>query len=69
MVNESVERGSSADGAVGQRYEEGFGASSGIRPETAETGGRVRTPEMGDDALIDRTPNNLEKENAGLADN
>ena len=47
---------------------EGFAASSGIRPETAETHGGIRAPEMKDDSKPDRVPDSIEKENAGLAD-
>lgn len=50
-------------------YREGFAASSGVRNGTAETGGRVRHPETGDDSRPDRTPDSIENENAGLADN
>lgn len=49
-------------------YEEGFDASSGIRPESAETGGRIKAPEMKDDPKNDRTPDSIERENSGLAD-
>lgn len=68
VTEASLEEGSSANGDVQLSYEEGFGASSGIRPEVAETGGRAKAPEMQDDAIPDRTPDSLEKENAGLAD-
>jgi hypothetical protein len=68
MIQNSLDHGSTADGLTAQQYEEGFGASSGIRPEVAETGGRLKAPEMKDDAIPDRTPNSPEKENAGLAD-
>lgn len=47
---------------------EGFAASSGIRPEVAETGGRVKNPQMKDDMADDRVPDSIEKQNAGLAD-
>lgn len=47
---------------------EGFAASSGIRPETAETGGRRPYPEMEDESHPDRVPPSIEKENAGLAE-
>lgn len=49
-------------------YEEGFASASGVRPETAETGGRVRYPETKDAARPDPVPLSIEKENAGLAD-
>lgn len=49
-------------------YEEGFAASSGVRQETAETGGRIKHPEMKDDSRPDRVPDSIEEENAGLAD-
>ncbi len=50
-------------------FEEGFAASSGIRPESAETGGRIDHPEMLDDSMPDPLPESLEEENPGLADN
>lgn len=56
------------DGSIGLAYEEGFAASHGVRPETAETGGRMRHPDMQDDSHPDRIPNKIEKENPGLAD-
>lgn len=69
MIEESLQEGSSADGRIAKIYEEGFAASSGVRSETADSGGRIKAPEMKDDALSDRTADSLEKENAGLADN
>jgi hypothetical protein len=70
MIDESLDKGSSADGVVDKAYREGFGASSGVRNETAESGGHSNpAPEMKDDSIPDRVPNSLEKENAGLADN
>ncbi len=68
VVKETVDRGSSADAEIQQSFREGFGASSGIQPEVAETGGRAISPEMKDDARPDRVPDSVEKENAGLAD-
>lgn len=68
VVKESVDRGSSSDGDVAKLFREGFGASSGVQQETAESGGRIASPEMKDDSIPDRTPNSVEKENAGLAD-
>jgi hypothetical protein len=50
-------------------YEEGFAASSGIRNETAETGGRVKHPEVKDHSNRNIAANSIEEENAGLADN
>lgn len=47
-------------------YEEGFASASGVRNETAESGGRLKHPETKDDA---RVPGSIEHENAGLADN
>ncbi len=49
-------------------FVEGFAASSGIRPESAETGGRLDHPEVFDDLVPDPEPISLEEENAGLAD-
>ncbi len=68
QIEKTLDDGSTADGRVEKSYREGFAASSGIRPETAETGGRAKAPEMADDAIPDRTPDSIEKENAGLAD-
>lgn len=51
-----------------QAYEEGFASASGVRPETAETGGRIRAPERKDAAQIDPVPKSIEEENAGLAE-
>ena len=51
-------------------YEEGFAAASGVRPETAASGGRIRHPEDKDSAHSgSRVPDPSEKENSGLADN
>ena len=53
--------------------EEGFASASGVRNETAATGGRVKHPETKDEdrtnRLSHRAPNPVEDENAGLADN
>jgi hypothetical protein len=49
-------------------YEEGFASASGVRPETAETGGRIRHPESKDAPQPDPVPKQIERENAGLAD-
>ena len=68
VMEDSLKKGSSADGSVGNSYREGFAASSGIRPEAAETGGRAHAPEAKDKATPDPVPTSLEKENAGLAD-
>ncbi len=68
MIEESLRDGSSADGLVNQSYREGFAASSGIRPESAETGGKAFAPESKDSNGTGRTVNSVEKENAGLAD-
>ena len=60
------------DHAGGQQdlaLREGFAASSGIRPESAETGGRIDHPEMLDDTMPDPVPDIIEEENPGLADN
>ena len=70
-VDEQMEETARFDGTgdvTGKSYREGFAASSGVRNETAETGGRVRAPEMGDNSRPDRVPNSIEEENAGLAD-
>lgn len=47
---------------------EGFAASSGIRPEAAESGGRIKNGQMKDDSQGDRVPDSIEKQNSGLAD-
>lgn len=47
---------------------EGFAASSGIRQEAAETGGRIKNGQMKDDPKNDRVPDSIEKQNSGLAD-
>lgn len=49
-------------------FEEGFAASSGVRPETAETGGRVKNPEKKDSALVESTLDAVADENAGLTE-
>ena len=53
--------------------EEGFAAASGVRNETAETGGRIKHPETKDEEYTKRdthqAPNPVDEENAGLADN
>jgi len=48
-------------------YEEGFASASGVRPETASTGGRIRHPESKDKARTSALTS-IEEENAGLAD-
>jgi hypothetical protein len=40
-----------------------------VRPETAETGGRIRHPESKDAPQPDPVAKKIENENAGLADN
>ncbi len=50
--------------------EEGFGAASGVRPDTASSGGHVLHPETKDGARnTGKVPNHFEDENEGLADN
>jgi hypothetical protein len=56
-------------GTLQHAYEEGFAASDGVRGGTAETDGRVKHPEEGDDSKPKRTPQSIEDENPGLADN
>jgi len=56
-------------GNIQRAYEEGFASADGIRGGTAETNGRVRHPEKGDDTTPKRTPDSIENENPGLADN
>jgi hypothetical protein len=50
-------------------YEEGFASASGIRPDTAASGGHIRHPESKDAPAIDPVPKSIEEENPGLADN
>ena len=56
-------------GNMQHAYEEGFAASDGVRGGTAESDGRVKHPEEGDDSRPTRTPESIENENPGLADN
>jgi hypothetical protein len=49
-------------------YEEGFASASGVRNETAETGGRVQHPEAKDRSRPDPVSPSIEDENAGLAE-
>ena len=64
----------SVDEKIRQGYtrnamEEGFGAASGVRPETAASGGMVTAEENGDEARkTGKVPNHFENENSGLAD-
>ncbi len=65
-TNEPVEK---KFGNFQRAYEEGFAASDGVRGETAETDGRVKHPEKGDDSRPRRQDPSIENENPGLADN
>lgn len=65
-MKQVIERSSSAGDTMS--YEEGFASASGIRPETAETGGRIKNPENKDAAKSDPTAASIKKENPGLAD-
>ena len=56
-------------GNMQNAYEEGFASADGVRGGTAETDGRVTHPEKGDDSIPKRTPDFIENENPGLADN
>ena len=49
-------------------FVEGFAASSGVRQESAETGGRLDHTEILDELLPDSEPMPVDEENAGLAD-
>ena len=50
--------------------EEGFGSASGVRPETASSGGHILHPETADGPRnTGKVPNHLDEENEGLADN
>lgn len=55
--------------ATSPAFEEGFAASSGVRPQAAETGGRIKDEETLDDTDPDRVIDATEIEIAGLADN
>ena len=55
-------------GNIQQAYEEGFAASDGVRGETVETAGRVKTTEKADESKPMRVPETIENENPGLAD-
>ena len=49
-------------------YVEGFASASGIRPETAESGGRIKHPEDRDAPQVEgQLDNMLDEENARLA--
>jgi len=52
-----------------EAFQEGFASASGIRSETAETGGRIKNPENKDAARPGSEPKVTSKENSGLADN
>jgi hypothetical protein len=56
-------------GNLQRAYQEGFASSDGVRGGTAETDGRIKRPEQGDDSRPKRTPDSIEDENPGLADN
>lgn len=53
-VDEKIRRSESESTS----YEEGFATESGVRPETAESGGRIRHPEDKDAALL-KSPDEL----------
>lgn len=48
--------------------EEGFASADGVRGVTAASGGRIKHPEKSDDPVLSRTPQSIENENPGLAD-
>ncbi len=51
-------------------YREGFASASGVRGETAETDGRIGSPERKDRARrTGAVGTSIDDENAGLADN
>ena len=57
-------------GDLQHAYEEGFAASDGVRGQTAETGGKIRHPEKGDESISGRrVTNSIADQNPGLADN
>ena len=56
-------------GYTPEAMREGYGAASGVRPGTAESGGNFDKTETGDEPYTpERKSNHLENENAGLAD-
>ena len=57
-----------ANPATTPAFSEGFAASSGVRPQAAETGGRIKAEETQDDTDPDRVIDSTETEIAGLAD-
>ena len=65
MIKQTIDQ----PGIHRRAFEEGFAAASGVRGETAETGGRVHAPELDDRSTIESLPSSLDDENAGLADN
>jgi len=51
-------------------YEEGFASASGVRADTASSGGRIRHSEEGDAPYTEgRVDTLIDDENSGLADN
>ena len=66
QMKQVIKNGSSKDDR--EAYQEGFASASGIRPETAETGGRIAHPESKDAPKPDPVPRKIEEENPGLAD-
>ena len=67
-TDEMIRRNSDQPGLHRQAFEEGFASASGVRGETAETGGRITHPEQFDRSLPERDAPEVEEENAGLAD-
>ena len=65
-VDEMMERRD--QGLLQKGYNEGFSSASGVRNETAETGGRVKNPEIHDEDGTNKPVTTIDKENAGLAD-
>ena len=56
-------------GNLQRAYNESFGASSGVRPATAESDGKAEHPEELDESHPSRVTHDVDDENAGLADN
>jgi hypothetical protein len=65
-IKETIKHGSEVSEQTS--YEEGFASASGVRPETAETGGRIKNPENKDTPKTGQITPPLEQENSGLAD-
>ncbi len=68
-VDEVMQERIAHEGSEYLAFVEGFAAASGVLPEAAETGGRLRQGGRTDASLPDRASAPIEQENPGLADN